>query len=146
MAKDQALLENAKRDLERYQSAGEAVPQQQRDTAASTVAQYDGAIKVDQGQIDAAKLNLVYCHITAPLSGRIGLRLVDEGNMVHATDVTGLAVITQLQPIVVMFSLPQDQLPQVLRAQRGGQALVAEAYNRDLRTLLATGTLVAVDN
>lgn len=146
LAKDQASLENAKLDLKRYQNAGEAVPEQQAATAASTVAQFEGAVKIDQGQIDNAKLNLIYCHITAPISGRIGLRLVDQGNMVHATDATGLLVITQVKPIAVIFSLSQDELPKVLKAIQEKKQLDVDAYDRDLKNKLSTGTLLAVDN
>jgi multidrug efflux system membrane fusion protein len=145
LARDQALLTNARLDLQRYQQASEAIPRQQVDTAAALVAQYEGAIRVDQGQIDNANLQLTYARITAPISGTIGLRLVDPGNMVHAADATGLAVLTQLQPITVQFSLPQDDLPQVLHAQAAGNP-PAEAYDRDLRNRLATGTLLAIDN
>jgi multidrug efflux system membrane fusion protein len=118
----------------------------QRDTAAAAVAQYKGAIKTDQGQIDSAKLQITYCRITAPISGKIGLRVVDQGNMVHANDLNGLAVIAQVEPIAVIFSLPQDYLPQIQKAMTGQQALPVEAFNRDMTIRLATGTLSAVDN
>jgi membrane fusion protein, multidrug efflux system len=146
LAKDEASLSNAKLDLARYESAGEAASQQQRDTAAALVAQFGGAVKTDQGQIDSARLQLTYCKITAPISGRIGLRAVDQGNIVHANDVNGLAVIAQVEPISVLFSLPQDYLPQIQKAMGGVKALPVEAYNRDMRVRLATGTLSAVDN
>jgi multidrug efflux system membrane fusion protein len=145
LARDTALLQNAKLDLTRYQEAREAVPRQQLDTAASNVSQFEAATKVDQSQVDNAKLQLVYCRITSPLDGVIGLRLVDQGNTVHANDANGLATITQLEPIAVQFSIPQDNLPDVLHAMSGGQ-LVAEAYDRDLKKKLATGHLQAVDN
>ncbi len=145
-AKDQALLKNARLDLARYESAGEAASQQQRDTAAALVAQLEGTVKTDQGQIDSINLQLTYCRITAPVSGRIGLRTVDQGNMVHASDPGGLAVITQIEPISVLFSLPQDNLPQIQKAMAGGEPLPAEAYNRDLKTRLADGALAALDN
>ncbi len=125
LARDQALLKNAQLDLERYRVLVEqdSIPKQQLDTQASLVRQYEGAVKVDQAAIDNAKLQLVYCRITAPISGRLGLRLVDAGNMVHATDTTGLVVITQLQPITVVFTIPEDSLPQVHEeAARGGAA------------------------
>ena len=110
LARDAALLKNAELDLERYRVLVEqdSAPKQQLDTQASLVRQYEGAIKVDQGQVDNAKLQLIYSRITAPISGTIGLRLVDPGNIVHATDTTGLAVITQLQPITVVFTIPED--------------------------------------
>ena len=104
------------------------------------------SLKSDQAQIDNAKLQLTYSRITAPISGRIGFRLVDEGNMVQANDSNGLAVITQLQPIAVLFSIPQDDLPSVLKRMQSGQKLVVEAYNRDLKQKLATGTLLTIDN
>lgn len=144
-ARDQASLENARRDLQRYQDAGEAASQQQRDTALAAVAQFEAAVKVDDAQVESARLQVEYCTIVAPLTGRIGLRLVDAGNMVHASDASGLAVITQVDPISVVFSLPQDSLPQVMAAAAKGK-LVVEAYSRDLRTRLTTGELQAVDN
>ena len=145
LARDESLMKNARLDLKRYTDAGEAVPQQQVDTAAATVAQYEAAMRVDQGQIDNARLQLDYCEITSSLDGVIGLRMVDQGNMVHANDANGLAVITQLEPISVQFSLAQDDLPQVLRAMAAGE-LPAEAWDRDLKRRLATGRLQAVDN
>ncbi len=113
LARDQALLDNAKIDLARYTVlfAQEAIPKQQLDTQVALVSQNNATIKSDQAQIDTAKLQLFYAHITSPLTGRIGLRLVDGGNMVHATDATGLAVITQLQPIAVIFNIAEDSLP-----------------------------------
>ncbi len=148
LAHDQALLANANLDLERYRVlfAQEAVPKQQFDTQESTVRQYDATIKTDKATIDAAKLNLVYAHITAQLTGRIGLRLVDQGNMVHATDVNGLAVITQLQPIAVIFNIAEDHLPEVTKKVTAGQTLQVLAYDRDSKTRLATGTLLTIDN
>jgi multidrug efflux system membrane fusion protein len=146
LAKDDATLRNAKLDLARYMGAGDAASQMQRDTAAATVAQAEGAVKTDQGVIDNAKLQLTYCRIIAPFAGRIGLRTVDQGNMVHAADVNGLAVITQIEPISIKFSLPQDSLPQIQKAMAGGEPLPGEAYNRDLKTRLATGSLAALDN
>ena len=108
--------------------------------------QFDGAIQTDKATIDNAKLNLVYCRITAPISGRVGLRLVDPGNMVHATDANGLLVITQLQPIAVLFSLPQDQLPVVYTKLRAGQQLNVEAFDRDNSDRIASGKLLTIDN
>jgi multidrug efflux system membrane fusion protein len=148
MAKDQAQLKDAKLDLERYKVLikQDAISKQQVDTQIATVNQAEGAVKSDQGQVDNAKLQLVYSRITAPISGRIGLCLVDQGNIVHATDANGLAVITQLQPIAVLFNIPEDNLPKVLDKMRSGQPLVVDLYSRDLKTKLATGTLLTIDN
>jgi membrane fusion protein, multidrug efflux system len=148
MARDQALLKNAQRDLERFKILRERdlISKQEFDAQISQIDQHEGAIKSDQAQIDNAKLQLTYSRITAPISGRIGLRIVDEGNMVQANDTNGLAVITQLQPIAVLFNIPQDDLPQVLKRMQSGQKLVVEAYNRDLKQKLATGTLLTIDN
>jgi multidrug efflux system membrane fusion protein len=145
LARDQALLKNANLDLNRYQEAREAVPRQQIDTAAANVAQFEAATKVDQSQVDNAKLQLTYSRIISPLDGVIGLRFVDQGNTVHASDASGLAVITQLEPIAVQFSIPQDQLPDVMQAMRGGE-LSAIAFDRDFKRELAHGRLQAVDN
>jgi membrane fusion protein, multidrug efflux system len=122
------------------------IPQQQLDTQGALVGQFDGAIKSDQSQIDNAKLQLTYSRITAPISGRIGLRLVDPGNIVHATDANGLLVITQLQPIAVIFTLPQDQLPQVNGKLRAGAHLTVDAYDRADTQKIATGKLLTIDN
>jgi multidrug efflux system membrane fusion protein len=147
LAKDQAQLQDVKVDYERYQLLYKegVVPKQQVDTQQAQVGQYLGAIKADQATIDNAKLLITYSHITAPITGRVGLRLVDMGNIVHATDTTGLLVITQLQPIAVIFSLPQDQLSQVLSKLQGKQ-LPVEAYDRDDSTKIATGKLLTIDN
>jgi multidrug efflux system membrane fusion protein len=148
MAKDLAQLRNAQRDLERFKTllSRDMISKQEFDAQIATIDQVEGVIKSDQAQIDNAKLQLTYSRITAPISGRIGLRLVDEGNMVQANDTNGLAVITQLQPIAVLFSIPQDDLPAVLKKTQAGQKLVVEAYNRDLKQKLATGTLLTIDN
>lgn len=148
MARDQALLANARLDLARYQTllAQDAIPKQQLDTQRATVGQYEGAVKQDQAAIDTAKLQLTYARITAPLSGRIGLRLVDVGNIVQAGDTNGLLVITQLEPIAVLFTLPEDYLPAVLRKLRVGAQLSVDAYNRDKSRKLATGRLLTTDN
>ena len=147
-AKDQAALQNARLDLERYRvlNAQDAIPKQQLDTQAALVSQNEAALKSDQGQIDSAKLNITYSRITAPITGRVGLRLVDPGNMVHATDANGLLVITQLQPITVIFTVPADRLPQILKPMRDGRELEVDAFDRDLKSELGTGTLTAVDN
>jgi membrane fusion protein, multidrug efflux system len=149
LAKDAAQLQNAKVDLERYKIllAQDSVAKQQLDTQIAVVKQYEGVIKSDQAQIDSAKLQLTYSRITAPITGRIGLRLVDPGNVVRANDPNnGLATITQLQPIAVVFNIPEDDLPQVLTKMRSGQPLVVEAYDRNLQKKLATGTLLTTDN
>src|SRR5206468_4737296 len=148
MAKDQALLKNAQVDLERYQVLfnQDSIPQQQLATQESLVRQYEGAIKVDQGQIDNARLQLTYCRITSPITGRVGLRLVDPGNIVHASDATGLVLITQLQPITVVFTIPEDSLPPVMNKLKTGEPLPVEAYDREGKRRLATGSLLTVDN
>jgi len=148
MARDAAQLQDAKRNLERYRElvAKQFIAKQQFDDQVATVAQYEGAVKVDQGLIDNAKLQLTYCHITAPLSGRVGLRLVDVGNIVHTSDQNGLVVITQVQPIAVLFTLPEDNLPPVLKKLNAGERLPVEAYDRAGQTKLATGSLLTVDN
>ena len=148
MARDQALLDNARLDLQRYQVLAEqdSVAKQQLDTQEALVRQYEGIVKVDQGSIDNAKLQLIYSRITAPVSGRIGLRLVDPGNIVHAADANGLAVITQLQPITVIFPIPEDNLPAVLGKMKAGERLQVDAFNRDQSQKLSTGYLLTVDN
>lgn len=148
LAKDQAQRKDAEVNLGRYKELFKegVIPQQQLDTQAALVGQFDGAITSDQSQIDNAKLQLTYSRITAPISGRIGLRLVDAGNIVHATDTSGLLVITQLQPISVIFSLPQDQLPQVNAKLHSGAQLAVDAYDRDDTTRIASGKLQTIDN
>lgn len=148
LAHDTALLNDAQLNANRYAELFKegVISKQQADTQQALVGQYEGAIRTDQGAIDSARLNLNYCKITAPLTGRIGLRLVDAGNLVHASDPNGLVVITQLQPIAVLFSLPQDNLPEVNKQLRAGVKLAAEAYDKDGTTKLASGTLVTIDN
>jgi len=148
LARDQALLTNARLDLQRFRVLlqQDSISTQQVDTQESLVRQYEGAIKVDQGQIDSAKLQLTYCHITAPIGGRVGLRLVDPGNIVHATDANGLVVIAQLQPIAVVFAIPEDSLPQVLAKLAAGESLPVEAYDREQQHKVAVGALLTVDN
>ena len=148
LLKDQALLNNARTDLKRYQTllTQNAVPEQQLATQQAQVIQDEGQVKTDQGVIDAAKLNIVYCHITAPITGRIGLRLVDPGNIVHASDTNGMLVITQIQPISVIFTIAEDQLPPVFQKTRAGQRLEVDAYDRAMTTRLATGQLTTIDN
>jgi membrane fusion protein, multidrug efflux system len=146
--RDQALLRDAKLNYERFkgllQSSG-AMSQQQVDTQQATVDQLEGTVRNDQATIDSVKLNLTYCHITAPVTGRIGLRQVDPGNIVHANDTNSMFVITQLQPIAVLFTLPEDNLPAVSQRMAKG-SLEVDAYNRDDQTKLATGKLLTIDN
>ena len=148
MARDRASLVNARSQLDRYKQlyAQNIVAKQDLDNQLSQAGQYEGAVKNDQGLIDSAKLNLTYSQITSPISGRVGLRLVDPGNIVHAADTQGLLVITQLQPISVIFSIPEDDLPRVETAIKATPELPVEAYDRSLKTMLATGTLLTLDN
>ncbi|HEV2667815.1 MAG TPA: MdtA/MuxA family multidrug efflux RND transporter periplasmic adaptor subunit [Blastocatellia bacterium] len=148
LARDQAQLNNAKTDLARYQYLADkgVIPKQQLDTQTSVVSQDEAVIKVDEAQIANAKLQLTYCRITAPISGRIGLRLVDPGNIAHASDPGGLVIITQVQPIAVLFTIPEDSLNSVLRRLRSGERLPSEAYDRSGQTKLVTGRLLTMDN
>jgi len=148
MARDQALVTNALIDLERYRMLyrQDSVAKQQLDTQEALVRQYQGTVKIDQAAIDTAKLQLVYCRITAPISGRLGLRQVDPGNIVRSGDATGLVVITQLQPIAVVFPIPEDSLPPVMRKLRAGEKLAVDAHDRADKVKLASGMLLTVDN
>jgi membrane fusion protein, multidrug efflux system len=148
LARDQAMLNNAKLDLQRYQTllAQDAIPKQQLDTQTALVAQFEGNIKQDTANIDSAKLNLTYAKVVAPITGVVGLRQVDPGNIVHASDTNGMIVITQLQPISVLFTIPEDNLPQVTQKLRAGAHLPVDAYNRDNSKKLASGTLTTLDN
>jgi membrane fusion protein, multidrug efflux system len=148
MLRDQALLENARLDLERYRALFEqdSIAKQQVDTQAALVRQYEGAVKMDQSAIDNARLQLAYARITAPISGRAGLRQVDPGNMVTGNEANGLVVITQLQPITVVFSIPQDNVSAVMKRVQSGDKLPVEAWDRELKTKLASGALASVDN
>jgi multidrug efflux system membrane fusion protein len=148
MARDQALLENALIDLQRYRTlfAQDSIAKQQVDTQDALVRQYEGTVKADRGQVDNAKLQLTYSRITAPISGRLGLRMVDPGNIVHASDANGLVVITQLQPITVVFTIAQDNLPVVLKRLKSGERIPVEAYDREQKVKLAAGALLTVDN
>jgi len=145
---DQALLKDAKLDLDRYNTLikQDAIPQQTLDAQVALVTQYEGTIKTDQSQIDNAKLNLVYCNITSPITGRVGLRLVDPGNIVQGTSSTGLLVITQIDPISVIFTVGEDQLPPILKRMRAGEELPVEAWDRELKNKLADGKLETIDN
>lgn len=148
LMRDQATLENARIDQQRYETLikQNAIPEQQLATQIATVKSDEGIVKNDQGLIDAAKVNLTYCHITAPITGRIGLRLVDPGNIVQTSDTNGLLVITQLQPISVIFTISEDQLPPVYARQRAGQKLPVDAFDREMKTKIASGTLTTIDN
>jgi multidrug efflux system membrane fusion protein len=148
LARDQALLANARIDQARYELLvpQKAVPEQMLATQKATVQQYEGIVKNDQGMVDAAKVNLDYCHIPAPITGLVGLRLVDPGNIVHATDTNGMVVITQMDPISVIFTLEEGLLPPVLEKMRAGQKLEVDAYDAHNNKKLAQGTLTTVDN
>ena len=148
LIRDQALLDNARIDQARYETLikQNAVPEQQLATPIALVKQDEGIVKNDQGLIDSVKVNLIYCNITAPITGRIGLRLVDPGNIVQTSDTNGLLVITQLQPISVIFTIAEDQLPAVLAKNLAGQKLPVDAFDRDMMKKLASGTLTTIDN
>jgi multidrug efflux system membrane fusion protein len=148
LVRDQALLDNARLDLKRYQLLAEqdSVAKQQLDTQVALVHQDEGTVKVDQGSVDNAKLQVTYSRITAPVSGLIGLRIVDPGNIVHATDTTGMLVITQMQPITVIFPIAEDNLQAVLTNMKSGSHLPVDAFNRDQSQKLSTGYLLTVDN
>jgi multidrug efflux system membrane fusion protein len=148
LTRDKALLANARVDATRYQTllAQDAIPEQQLATQRALVTQYEGTVINDQGLLDAAKLNVTYSHITAHITGIVGLRLVDPGNIVHATDTNAMLVITQIQPISVIFTISEDQLPAILQKMRVGQKLTVDAWDRDLTKKLATGTLSTLDN
>src|SRR5689334_16075212 len=146
--RDKALLENANVDLNRYQLSysKNAIPKQQLDTQVATVHQYEGVVNIDQAQIDNAKVQVAYCRITSPITGRVGLRLVDPGNIVHAADTNGMLVITQLQPIDVLFGVAEDYLPQIRQQLHRGNRLTVDAFDRTQQTKLSTGALLTFDN
>jgi multidrug efflux system membrane fusion protein len=148
LAKDQAAYQNAQADLKRLEGLVQQgiISRQQLDTQVSSVAQFQAALKSDQAQVESAKLNLVYSRITAPISGRVGLRLVDAGNMVRATDANGLATLAPIQPINVVFAVPADNIQKVMSQNAKGGKLPVEAWDRDLKTRLAAGVLAAIDN
>jgi multidrug efflux system membrane fusion protein len=148
LQRDQALLQTAQTDLKRYQTlmAQDSIAKQQLDTQASLVKQYKGAIAIDQAQVETAKLNLQYCHIVAPVNGRVGLRQVDQGNYVQTGDTNGIVVITQTQPISVIFSVPEDNLPSIMKRLAANVTLAVTAYDRSQTTILAKGVLTTVDN
>jgi multidrug efflux system membrane fusion protein len=145
---DEALLENAKIDVARYETLWkqDSIPQQTLATQQALVKQDQGTVDSDQAQIVATQLNITYCNVTSPIGGRVGLRLVDEGNQVHASDSTGLLVITQIQPITVVFTIPEDSVPTVMSKLNAGQQLTVEALDRAQKNKLATGTLLTSDN
>jgi multidrug efflux system membrane fusion protein len=145
---DQGLLDQAKMDLQRYQTLVQqnSIAKQQAEDQVYIVKQYEGSVKTDQAEIDTQKLNVAYCHIVSPVTGRVGLRLVDAGNYVQTSDTTGLAVLTQLEPISVIFSLPEDNIPDVVAQMKGDKTLQATAYDRANVTQLETGKLNTIDN
>jgi multidrug efflux system membrane fusion protein len=148
LARDQALLENARLDVERYKTlfAQDSIAKQQVDTQVSLVRQYEAAIQMDRSQVDNARLQLSYTKITAPLAGRVGLRMVDAGNVVRAGDANGLAVITQLQPVAVLFTVPQDAMPAIMKRMQSDEKIPVEAWDREQRAKLAQGALASADN
>lgn len=148
LAHDQAFLKNATLDLSRYKTLIKkgAIPDQQLATQDALVQQYKATLISDQSQVDNAKLQLIYARITAPVTGRVGLRLVDPGNIIHATDTTGMLILTQLNPITVIFPLPQDDLPDIMAGQKADPNLIVEAWNRSNTKLISKGTLMTLDN
>lgn len=148
LARDRALLAQARRNFARYQilNRQDSIARQQVDDQQSLVQQYEAAVQTDQGLVDSARLNLTYCHIIAPVAGRVGLRQVDPGNYVQTSDTNGIVVITQMQPTTVLFTLPEDDLPALLAAQQAGESLAVDAYDRGNTELLGHGTLAALDN
>lgn len=148
LARDQALLQNARLDQKRYKTLlqQDSISSQQVDTQDALVRQYEGTVKTDQGNVDNARIQLGYTRIVAPVSGRIGLRQVDAGNIVNTGDTNGVALITQIQPITVLYTIPEDNLPQVLKQLNAGKKLPVQAWDRQMRTQLADGTLLTTDN
>jgi multidrug efflux system membrane fusion protein len=148
LARDQAVLAEANIDLDRYQTAysRNAIAKQQLDDQTQTVKQDEGTVKNDQGQLDNARVNLAYCHITSPIDGRVGLRLVDLGNIVQANSTTPLVVVAQLQPITVIFSVDQSYLPQIQQQLRQGHTMTVNALDKTQETNIAAGTLLTLDN
>lgn len=148
LIRDKEFLSNARLDLQRYQQLWKqnSIPKQQLDTQESLVRQYEGAVKADQGQVNTAKVNLIYCRITSPVSGRVGLRQIDPGNIVHAADINGLVIVTQLQPMTVIFPVPEDNLSEVLGRLRAGTRLAVDAFDREQKQRLAGGMLQSIDN
>ncbi|HYX62644.1 MAG TPA: MdtA/MuxA family multidrug efflux RND transporter periplasmic adaptor subunit [Burkholderiales bacterium] len=148
LKRDEALLANAQLDLERYKTlfAQDSIAKQQVDTQASLVRQYEGALQMDRSQVQNARLQLAYTRISAPVGGRLGLRLVDPGNIVHAADQNGLVVITQLEPISVLYTVPQDAVPAVMKRLGAGEQIPVAAWDREMKARLAQGALASADN
>jgi membrane fusion protein, multidrug efflux system len=148
LQRDQALLANARVDLDRYRTLlqQDSIAEQQVASQEALVRQLEGTVKVDQAQVETARLQLSYTRVTAPIAGTVGLRLVDQGNIVRAGDATGLAVITQVSPATVLFTIPQDQLPPVLKALKTGDRVPVEVYDREQKVKLGTGRLLTADN
>jgi multidrug efflux system membrane fusion protein len=148
LMRDKALLTDSKLDLARYQTLlkQDSIASQQVDTQTALVQQYEGTVKVDQGLLDTAKLNLMYSKVTAPVSGRVGLRQVDIGNVIHASDTTGFVIITQLQPMSVLFSLPEDSIPDLMNKIKSGNKIAVDAYDRAFKTKITSGSLETIDN
>jgi multidrug efflux system membrane fusion protein len=148
LARDKALLENSLIDLERYKTllAQDSISKQQTDTQEALVRQYRGALAVDQAAVDTAKLQLTYARITAPISGRVGLRQVDPGNMIHSADTNGIVTITQMQPITALFNIPEDNLPAVIQRVKAGGPVAVDAFDRGQKVKLASGSLLTADN
>ncbi|AIY42779.1 putative Co/Zn/Cd efflux system membrane fusion protein [Collimonas arenae] len=148
LAKDTALLKAAQIDLQRYRTllAQDSIASQQVDTQAALVKQYEGTVKSDQGSLDSARLQLTYSRITAPISGRLGLRQVDLGNIVQSSDANGIVVITQLQPITTVFSIPEDNIPGVMKQIQAGKKLPTDVWDRDQKNKLDSGNLLTIDN
>ncbi|TWC67577.1 MdtA/MuxA family multidrug efflux RND transporter periplasmic adaptor subunit [Herbaspirillum sp. SJZ099] len=148
LARDRALLNSARLDLKRYQTllAQDSIASQQVDTQASLVKQYEGAVKTDEGALASARLQLSFARVTAPISGRLGLRQADVGNNITTGDTNGLVIITQLQPITAIFSIPEDNIPSVLRQLQSGRKLPTEAWDREQKKKLADGMLLTIDN
>jgi multidrug efflux system membrane fusion protein len=148
LAHDAALLKNAQIDLERYRTlwSQDSIAKQQVDAQEALVRQYEGTVQVDLGAVENAKLQLVYAKVTAPASGRVGLRQVDPGNIVHTTDTNGIVLITQVQPVNVVFTLPEDNLQRVVQKLAAKTALTVAAYDRQQKLKLASGALLTVDN
>jgi len=148
LIRDTALLKAAQIDLQRYRTllAQDSIASQQVDTQAALVKQYEGTVRSDQGALDSARLQLTYSRITAPISGRIGLRQVDLGNIVQSSDTNGIAVITQLQPITSVFSIPEDNIPNVMKQIQAGKTLATDVWDRDQKNKLDSGALLTIDN
>jgi multidrug efflux system membrane fusion protein len=148
LLRDQALLKTAQQDLARYRTlaAQDSIARQQVDTQEQLVRQYEGVVKTDQAQVDSAKLNIMYCHIVAPIGGRVGLRQIDQGNYAQTSDANGIVIITQMQPISVMFTLPEDNLQAILRQIHDGARLAVAAFDRSQTKQIATGILTTIDN